>query len=517
MAISDIDLPLHLILTAVTSYIIAITIYRLYLHPLAKFPGPKICAVTSLFELWWDFVGQGAYLYRIEKMHSIYGPIVRINPSELSIQDAQYYDRLYVTGAVRKTDCWPGNGGMDFKDSHGTTIYHDIHRLRRKPMEPYFSRKGVFRMEPVLKRLITTMVHRLDSFRGTGSVVRLDHVFSAFSSDVITAICVGYNESTSLKHSNFDPQWYDLFHEAIYMTPLFRSFPILPKILACLPKRLLEAMNPALNRLNDWREMAENHITKVKAQQATSDNSICSESSTRTRYSTLFQELVSSDSGLPESERSIQRLTTEAQVLLGAGTVTTTRTLTYLATHILLDDRVKKRLQEELRDPMAGFPERVPSLTELERLPYLRACNQEGLRLSFGFMVRLARCSPSVELRYKDWTIPTGTPVGMSAYFMHTDPIVFDQPLQFRPERWLEGQVTPEMQRNYVPFSKGSRACLGASLAYAELTMAIAALFRPQGPQLRLFETNATDVDPVRAYLLPMPKIRNNGARVVIE
>jgi len=126
--------------------------------------------------------------------------------------------------------------------------------------------------------------------------------------------------------------------------------------------------------------MAENHITKVKAQQATSDNSICSERSIRTRYSTLFQELVSSDSGLPESERSIQRLTTEAQVLLGAGTVTTTRTLTYLATHILLDDRVKKRLQEELRDPMAGFPERVPSLTELERLPYLRACNQEGLR-----------------------------------------------------------------------------------------------------------------------------------------
>ena len=92
-------------------------------------------------------------------------------------------------------------------DSHGTTIHHDIHRHRRKPMEPYFSRKGVVRMEPVLKGLITTMVHRLDSFRGTGSVVRLDHVFSAFSSDVITAICVGHNESTSLKHSNFDPEW----------------------------------------------------------------------------------------------------------------------------------------------------------------------------------------------------------------------------------------------------------------------------------------------------------------------
>lgn len=48
----------------------------------------------------------------------------------------------------------------------------------------------------------------------------------------------------------------------------------------------------------------------------------------------------------------------------------------------------------------------------------------------------------------------------MSAYYMHTDPSVYENPLEFRPERWLEG-ATPEMQRNYVPFTKGSRGCLG--------------------------------------------------------
>lgn len=48
----------------------------------------------------------------------------------------------------------------------------------------------------------------------------------------------------------------------------------------------------------------------------------------------------------------------------------------------------------------------------------------------------------------------------MSAYYMHTDPEVYPEPFEFRPERWL-GSVDPRMHRNYVPFTKGSRGCLG--------------------------------------------------------
>ena len=48
----------------------------------------------------------------------------------------------------------------------------------------------------------------------------------------------------------------------------------------------------------------------------------------------------------------------------------------------------------------------------------------------------------------------------MSAYFQHNDPNVFENPHEFNPERWL-GEVTPAMKKNYIPFSKGSRQCLG--------------------------------------------------------
>ncbi len=52
------------------------------------------------------------------------------------------------------------------------------------------------------------------------------------------------------------------------------------------------------------------------------------------------------------------------------------------------------------------------------------------------------------------------TPVGMSAYMMHTDAEIFPEPFKFIPERWL-GSYNSLMNRNYIPFSKGSRNCLG--------------------------------------------------------
>ncbi|KAI6351153.1 hypothetical protein MCOR25_010105 [Pyricularia grisea] len=510
-------LLLGILLFSACSVIVKI-IYRLYFHPLARFPGPRFVAATSLLELYWDMVGQGAYLYRIEQMHQKYGPIVRVNPQELSIKDPSYYDQLYVAGAVRRTNCWTGNGGMEFKDSHGTTVEHDHHRLRRKPMEPYFSRAGISRIEPVLKRIVQTLVDRLDQYKGSGNVISLDCLFSAFSGDVITAICVGDGDATSLRHPSFDPEW----------------------ILMSLPERFLEKANPEFKRLNEWRNRAGKHIMEAMMVQESFNDASDLLHKASSRHATLFHQLLSPQSGLPDSERSIERLTTEAQVLLGAGTVTTTRTLSYLITHILLQDSVKITLERELRAQAVDLRNGSTSLADLEKLQYLQACVKEGLRqvLSFGFMVRLPRCSPDVELRYGKWTIPKGvsgrvlyfhqpeattysidhqTPVGMSAYLTHTDPTIFAEPHEFRPERWLEGQVTPAMKQAYVPFSKGSRACLGSNLAYAELLMLTAALFQPGAPPLVLWETSARDVDPFHAYLLPMPRIGGGGAKVLIR
>lgn len=83
---------------------------------------------------------------------------------------------------------------------------------------------------------------------------------------------------------------------------------------------------------------------------------------------------------MPESERSPERLVQEAQVLLSAGTVTTARTIAFASFYILARSEIKAKLQAELRDAMDGWPEKVPTFMDLERLQYLQAIIKESLR-----------------------------------------------------------------------------------------------------------------------------------------
>jgi len=55
-------------------YRVALALYNISpLHPLAKFPGPKIAAASYVYEAYYDWILKGRYGRRIEKMHERYG------------------------------------------------------------------------------------------------------------------------------------------------------------------------------------------------------------------------------------------------------------------------------------------------------------------------------------------------------------------------------------------------------------------------------------------------------------
>jgi hypothetical protein len=55
------------------------------------------------------------------------------------------------------------------------------------------------------------------------------------------------------------------------------------------------------------------------------------------------------------------------------------------------------------------------------------------------------------------------------------------------------------------------------SLAYAEMNLALGVLFRPNGPNLSIFETDESDVKQAVDFLMPTPKLDSRGTRVMVN
>lgn len=227
-------------------------------------------------------------------------------------------------------------------------------------------------------------------------------------------------------------------------------------------------------------------------------------------------------------EKSSSRLAEEAQNLLAAGTDSTANTLAALTYQLLTHPQILQKLRAELQE---AIPEgSLPIFPNIENLPYLSAVIQEGLRLHPAVSTRQERVAPDEELLYTDekskktYRIPAGTCVAMSPVLLSRLPEVYPSPGEFRPERFIED---PKLKRHQLTFSRGTRICLGINLAYQEMYMILAALFRAydgwdgtgkqKGLTLELFETTSGDVEIARDLVTENMKADSQGVRVAVR
>lgn len=129
----------------------------------------------------------------------------------------------------------------------------------------------------------------------------------------------------------------------------------------------------------------------------------------------------------------------------------------------------------------------------------------------------------------------------MHAPLIHHSPKVYPEPWSFIPERWFSSPSPshlpsrlagiPRANPNYlVPFSKGTRRCLGQPLANAELYMTLANVLRTFATLerngdgavvgvkgMRLYETDRRDVDLVHDMGFPSPEKGRGNLRLVLE
>jgi hypothetical protein len=84
-----------------------------------------------------------------------------------------------------------------------------LHRHRRKPFEPFFSKKGVIALQSTLASVALKLESRLKEAEGKGIVIRLEHAFACYAGDIMRSICLGEEASSDefLNDPDFSPDW----------------------------------------------------------------------------------------------------------------------------------------------------------------------------------------------------------------------------------------------------------------------------------------------------------------------
>lgn len=171
------------------------------------------------------------------------------------------------------------------------------------------------------------------------------------------------------------------------------------------------------------------------------------------------------------SQMTPQQLRDETMTIFLAGHETTALALTW--TWYLLSENVQAeaQLHSELDRVLGG---RQPSADDLERLPYLDAVVHESMRLYPPAYAVVRRALEPFEVG--GYAFPAGTQLLLSPWAMHRDPRYYDQPEEFRPERWLDGSARRLPAYAYFPFGGGPRRCIGQSFALMEAALVVATI-----------------------------------------
>ncbi|XP_060244960.1 cytochrome P450 2D3-like [Meriones unguiculatus] len=170
--------------------------------------------------------------------------------------------------------------------------------------------------------------------------------------------------------------------------------------------------------------------------------------------------------GNPESSFNDTNLRLVVADLFGAGIVTTSVTLTWALLLMILHPDVQRRVQHEIDEVIGQV--RHPEMADQARMPYTNAVVHEVQRFADIAPMNAPHLT-SRDVEVQGFRIPKGTMLIPNLSSVLKDETVWEKPLQFYPEHFLDAQGHFVKHEAFMPFSAGRRACLGEPLARMEL------------------------------------------------
>ncbi|KAK7317892.1 hypothetical protein RJT34_02499 [Clitoria ternatea] len=183
---------------------------------------------------------------------------------------------------------------------------------------------------------------------------------------------------------------------------------------------------------------------------------------------------------LPLEKRKLkeEEIVTLCSEFLNAGTDTTSTALHWIMANLVKYQHVQERVVEEIKGVVGEREDKEVKEEELQRMSYLKAVILEGLRRHPpGHFVLPHSVTEDVVLN--GYLVPKNGTVNFMVAEMGWDPKVWEDPMAFKPERFLNDEgfdITGTKEIKMMPFGAGRRICPGYNLALLHLEYFVANL-----------------------------------------
>lgn len=443
------------VLTAAVAIVFALQaskiIYRLTFHGLAGIPGPWLPATTSLWIRWQRW--HGRLSFEVDSLLSIYGPIVRIAPNIVLVNDVETVQTIFVRQdlhtapkAIRALRI----GGHDW-----TVTYPEntVAKERRRPVMMTSTTKSMRYWQPAFEENIAKMIETLGKDQGQTPQDIVEHLRIATLRN--SQIVMGGS------HADLEPGDFPRVVGEYNFLVVWRL---------CLPEWLFEWLrySPFQNAAFRVRssdalfDLGHKIVQVAESREKRNDDELPS------TYHLLAESMSKGPFGKDETELSAEMA---GQIL--AATETTSSALAFIFYYLAQDPLVVETIYQELQT--------VQGYDELETLKMLNACITEGLRFRPPVALTGSRVAPKGGLHVLGHQIPEGTVVTtQSLSISRQRPDLFPNFDEFDPKRWLEDDpaVIMERRRCLAPFGIGARRCPGNNMAIFQMRMLLAAIVR---------------------------------------
>ncbi|KIX07113.1 uncharacterized protein Z518_05090 [Rhinocladiella mackenziei CBS 650.93] len=499
MAVLSVVTLLPALGTGTVLYFFALAIYRIFFHPLAKYPGPLLWKVTQWPEA--KSAWQGRRHIDLHLLHEKYGDIVRFAPNKLSFRTAGAVRDVYTDRKANMVKTGWTAAGLRINPGITTHVLADrqLHAARRRLLNNAFSEGALKNLETYVLENIRIWCNQLAESKdgaeksGWGKERDMSLWSTLLTVDVLGELCFG--ASFGAMKAGYSYIMELLLSSARFQT-MVAFLPIREFVFPLMKPQILMAIG---NKKVKQKVMFRRDVGKLVEKRFALEKANAEKPDSEKRKD-FFHYLLHATDPQTGDKFLPKDLVGEAALLVGAGADTSSTAMSACFFYLMRHPRALKKLQDEVRSAFSDVEE-IRYGAKLNNLPYLRACIDEAMRMSPPVPGLLDRELLPGGAVIDGIQVPYGTIVGVSCYALHHSETYFPRSFEFIPERWIAGSdksdangltVTPasvEIAKSaFHPFSSGPRGCVGKNMAYMELLIAI-------GRAVYLFDMRLKDGD----------------------